>query len=176
MDDDIKFWDRDINKQELKKILKDDLNPKYCHMAALLLARTNKPSLVFNSYIDKISFVRNWQKIKRRMRLDEWNNQRIIFWDEIYRAVLKTTDKSMIKTTPKRLKNTDIEIQRICNQIREYRKKKNITQAELAEKSGVSQQTISFLERGYLNISLRTFRKITDALELSVELLEKRLR
>ncbi len=119
MDNDIKFWDRDIDKQKFKKILKEDSNPEYCSMAALLLARTNDPSLVFNSYIDKISFVKNWQKIKRRMRLDKWNNQRIIFWDEVYKAVLKTIDRSKVKTTTKRLKNTDIEIQRISNEIRE---------------------------------------------------------
>jgi len=171
--DDIRFWDRNINKVQLKEILSDDSNPKFFNMAALLLSRTNKPDVVFKNYISKIDFVKNWQKIKRKMRADKWNDQRIILWDEIYKVVSKTVDKNRIKTTRQRFKDTDDEMQRICSKIREYRKKKNMTQVELAKKSQVSQQIISFVERGYLNVSLRTFRKIIDALGLYLEVLDK---
>jgi len=169
----MEFWDIKITKQELKKVLKDKSNPKFSSMAALLLSRSNNPSIVFKDYIDKIVFVSNWQKIKRKMRLDNWNDQRILFWDQIYKTLLETIDKDKIKRGTQRLKNTDVDMQRISAEIKDFRKKKGVTQVKLAEMSGLSQQTISFLERGYLNISLRTFKKIADALELSIELLER---
>ena len=169
----MEFWDINITKKELKKVLKDKSNPKFSSMAALLLSRSNNPSIIFKDYIDKIVFVSNWQKIKRKMRLDNWNDQRILFWDQIYKTLLETIDKDKIKRGTQRLKNTDVDMQRISAEIKDFRKKKGVTQVKLAEMSGLSQQTISFLERGYLNISLRTFKKIADALELSIELLER---
>jgi len=169
----MEFWDINITKKELKKVLKDKSNPKFSSMAALLLSRSNNPSIIFKDYIDKIVFVSNWQKIKRKMRLDNWNDQRILFWDQVYKTLLETIDKSKIKRGTQRLKSTDADMQRISSKIKDFRKKKGVTQVKLAEMSGLSQQTISFLERGYLNISLRTFKKIADALELSIELLER---
>src|SRR4030042_108946 len=83
------FWDKKINTEEVKKILKDELNPRFIEFASLLLARTNKPKKVFTNYLSQEAFVRNWAKIKLRMRENKWNNTRIIFWDEIYRVVRK---------------------------------------------------------------------------------------
>lgn len=56
------------------------------------------------------------------------------------------------------------------NKIREYRKKKKITQAELAQKSGVSRVTISQLEAGIeRNTSSKTLLSIAKALNSTVD-------
>ena len=166
------FWDKKINTEEAKKILKDELNPRFIEFASLLLARTNKPKKVFANYLSQEVFVKNWAKIKRRMRENRWNNTRIIFWDEIYRAVRKNRNiKGLIELKERPLR-VDPEIKIICDQIRDTRKKSGLTQIELAKKSGLSQQSISFVEKGYVNISLRTLEKITDALNLKIVLLE----
>ena len=53
--------------------------------------------------------------------------------------------------------------------IKEYREKSNITQEELAEKSGVSRTTISYLENGLLNSTTNTtMLKIANALNCKV--------
>lgn len=56
------------------------------------------------------------------------------------------------------------------NKIREYRKKKKMTQAELAQKSGVSRVTISQLEAGIeRNTSSKTLLSIAKALNSTID-------
>lgn len=167
------FWDKKIDKDEVKKILSDELNPRFVEFASLLLARTNKPRNVFNNYLSKELFIKNWAKIKRRMRENKWNERRIIFWDEIYRAVRKDANIKISREVKKRPLNIDPEIKIICDQIRDNRKKIGLTQTELAKTTGLSQQTISFVEQGYVNISMRTLKKIADALNLRLILANK---
>ena len=51
------------------------------------------------------------------------------------------------------------------NKIREIRKKKGLTQEELAKKAGVSRGWICSLENGYYTVtSTKTLKKIADAL------------
>ena len=51
------------------------------------------------------------------------------------------------------------------NKIREIRKKKGLTQEELAKKAGVSRGWICGLENGYYTVtSTKTLKKIADAL------------
>lgn len=49
--------------------------------------------------------------------------------------------------------------------IKEYRKKLEMTQEELADKVGVTRQTINALEQGRYNPSLELAYKITKALK-----------
>ncbi|MFH0772493.1 MAG: helix-turn-helix transcriptional regulator [Candidatus Omnitrophota bacterium] len=173
MDNNSIFWDKKTSKDEVKKILSDELNPRFIGFASLLLARSNKPKNIFNDYLSKELFAKNWLKIKRRMRENKWNERRIIFWDEIYKAVRKDPAIKILKEAKKRPLDMDPEIKIICNQIKDTRNKIGLTQTELAEKTGLSQQTISFVEQGYVNISIRTLKKIADALNLRVVLADR---
>ncbi len=176
MDDNITvFWDKKTSIDEAKTILRDELNPRFVEFASLLLARTNKPRSVFNNYLNKELFVNNWAKIKRRMRENKWNDRRIIFWDEIYMAVKKNMPIGKIRKSKERSLDFDPEIKSICDQIKDYRKKRGLTQAGLAKESGLSQQSISFVEQGYVNISIRTLKKIADVLNLKLVLEDKEM-
>lgn len=53
--------------------------------------------------------------------------------------------------------------------VREIRKQRNLTQADLAEMTGLSQATISFAEKGDGAASMSTYRRIADALNVSFE-------
>ncbi len=56
--------------------------------------------------------------------------------------------------------------------VRENRMKRNMTQGELAEKSGLSRATINYLERHpEKNASTRTLAKVASALDVSIETL-----
>lgn len=167
------FWDKKINTEEAKRALKDEHNPRFIEFASLLLARSNKPKKIFAEYLSKELFVENWLKIKRRMRDNKWNDRRIIFWDEIYRAVRKNINIKGLRERRARPLDIDPEIKIICEKIKEHRKKSRLTQVELAKKTGLSQQSISFAEQGYINISLRTLKKIADALNLRILLENK---
>jgi transcriptional regulator with XRE-family HTH domain len=49
-----------------------------------------------------------------------------------------------------------------------YRKRRKLSQAELAEIAGVSRNSISMLERGEYNPTLDQLRKISTALEVEL--------
>lgn len=59
-------------------------------------------------------------------------------------------------------------LQNINNQIRDLRIAKKITQQELTERTNLSVPYISQIENNHRNISLETFVKIVDALEVSL--------
>jgi len=62
--------------------------------------------------------------------------------------------------------------QHIGEIIQELRKKKDMTQEELALKSGVSYTTLIKIERGSVqNPTVKTIKKIANALEESVDIL-----
>jgi len=167
------FWDKSISTEEVKKILKDEFNPRFIEFSSLLLARTNKPKNVFSNYLSKDIFVKNWSKIKRKMRQNKWNNTRIIFWSEIYRAVKKNVNIEKVTQSKERPLDFDPEIKNICDRIKDHRKKSGLTQRDLANRTGLSQQSISFVEKGYVNLSIRTLKKIVDALNLKLTLQDR---
>ncbi|MCF6409663.1 helix-turn-helix transcriptional regulator [Pseudalkalibacillus salsuginis] len=53
--------------------------------------------------------------------------------------------------------------------IKEYRAKNNMTQLELAKEVGVRRETISFLEKGEYNPSLKLATKIARQFHVSIE-------
>ena len=63
----------------------------------------------------------------------------------------------------------------IGSTVKAYRKSNNLTQQELAQKVGITRQTLSKLEQGEIaKISLGVFVKILDALNLELEIGEKK--
>lgn len=53
--------------------------------------------------------------------------------------------------------------------IREFRAKKDMTQAQLAETVGVRRETIVFLEKGKYNPSLKLAHDVAKALDTTIE-------
>lgn len=162
------FWDRNITKKEAAKVLGDEYSPRFVEYAALFLSRTNDPRAVFGKYIDKKAFCRQWRMIKKRMRTNRWGDKRIIYWDEIYKVLVKRFDKNELRIPKEKRTAIDPEISRVGEKIRSTRKAKGWTQGDLAQNSGFSQQTISFIEGGYINVSFLTLKKIAASLGLSI--------
>lgn len=53
--------------------------------------------------------------------------------------------------------------------IRDYRVKKNLTQAELAEAVGVRRETVVFLEKGKYNPSLKLAHDVAKTLDATID-------
>lgn len=68
--------------------------------------------------------------------------------------------------------NAKVESLRLTMRLREIRRNANISQLELAEKSGVGQDKISKIERGSHNFTIQTLQKIAAAMgkEVKIEL------
>ena len=59
----------------------------------------------------------------------------------------------------------------IGENVKKYREKANLTQADLAEKVGIGTASVSRIERGEKRMKLETLRAVADALDISVGLL-----
>jgi len=170
------FWDKKTSLEEIKSILKDESNKKFVSFAALLLGRTTDIKGVFSTYLDKITFCKNWRKIKRKMRKDKWTSPNINFWDEVYNVFveekeIKETKATLIAQERKILKKP--ELGNLSDIIRKTRKEQRWTQKDLAKNVGLSQQTISLMESGKFNFSVKSLMKILSALKLRFELMPR---
>ena len=59
----------------------------------------------------------------------------------------------------------------IGENVKKYREKANLTQADLAEKVGIGTASVLRIERGEKRMKLETLRAVADALDISVGLL-----
>ncbi len=71
--------------------------------------------------------------------------------------------------TPQRIEfENELKAEILAYQFKELRKKKNLTQAQLAEKTGIEKGQISRIENGKYNLTLATINKIAAALGAKV--------
>ena len=59
------------------------------------------------------------------------------------------------------------DVRKIGNKMLELRKKAGLTQAELAERAGLSDRTFADIERGNVNMRIETLLRICDALRVT---------
>lgn len=163
------LWDRNMSPADIKNILSNDQHDRFVELAALLFSRNNTPRKVFSEYIERERFVKNWQRIKRWMRKNNWNDQRIIYWQAVYERLIKDyKDKGIPVRTQKKPEIPDELYGQVGKKIKAMRKENRLTQKELAKKLGISQQIISHIEQGKANVSLLTLKKVANALGTNV--------
>ena len=164
------LWDKKISDAAARKILKQPEDRKFAAIAAILLSRKGNPKEVFASYLEPLTFCRQWNNIKRKMRQDKWSEPRIIYWQAIYERL---ADKYHKKGIIFRAGTQQVR-EKLCiavgGQISSIRKEQNISQKALAEKMNISQQLISRVEKGGENISLTTLVNIARALGMRVKI------
>jgi DNA-binding XRE family transcriptional regulator len=159
------LWDRRIGLSEARKILSRPEDDRFILIASLLLARKPNPREVFKDYLDPVLFCKEWHRIKKKMRQDRWGGQRLIFWQAIYEKLLDRYRKKGMKFRDTRdMEVRDPVCEAVGKEIHRVRKEKDLSQEQLAQKAGVSQQLISRIEKGKENISLITLKKISKAL------------
>ncbi|MDO8580626.1 MAG: helix-turn-helix transcriptional regulator [Candidatus Omnitrophota bacterium] len=167
------LWDTNISVEEIQAILQDPQQERFVNMAALLLSRKNTPKEVFDQYLDRKVFVQHWNRIKRQMRKDSWNDPRIVFWQAVYEKLVAEFKAKGIAIRPiKQRKTADALSGYIAEMIKTSRKSSDFTQGELAKKIGISQQIISRIEKGQNDMRLLTLEKIAEHLSahLTIEL------
>lgn len=163
------LWDRKLTIAEAKRILKAPDHKNFSLIASLLFSRKNEPREVFGEYIEPLLFCKNWAVIKRRMRKDEWNQPRIIFWQAIYEKLQEKYRRKGIVFRKESPLVKDTLCKTVGGEIRKIRKQKGLSQKALAEKLGFSQQLMSRVEQGKENLSLITLKRISGALGRKVE-------
>ena len=162
------LWDQKIGLQKAKRILKDPLNPSFLRLASMLLLRKNNPREVFKEYLSPLLFCQNWARIKGLMKKDAWGKPRLHFWQAVYEKVREKLIKKRVVLRPSALYEVDDFCRLIGNEIKGLRRKKRLTQKELARKLHISQQIISRIESGRQNMSVITLKNIINALGAEV--------
>ena len=153
------FWS--LNDQalaETEKALGDPDNPIFVRRAITLLSRCDDPEELF-AVIPKAIFVNQWASIRRQWKKSGVNPDHRAWWDAIYRSIVSPDEDFQGEAASRHLRY-------IGSQIKTARKKKEWTQAELAERVGMGQKEISEIENGKSNITLLTLIKLAKTLEV----------
>ncbi len=162
------FWDMSLSAEEVQDILKDPEHERFVSLTALILSRTTDVKEVFSKYVSKENFVTKWRMIKRRLKTNKWN-QNIIYWEIVHSNLYRELkQKGGFKVANPRLRIKNAKIHELALIIKDARKTRKWSQADLAKKIGSTQQSISNIEKGQIDFSIHTFLKVTTALELNV--------
>lgn len=164
------LWDRKISIAQARSILRDPRHPKFLKLAALLLARKNRPAEVFKADLSAVDFCRNWQRIKPIMRKDAWGESRTHFWQAVFEKVKEKLKRRGTVIRPAETKRTEALLKATGKKLKDLRQEKRLTQRELARKLKISQQIISRVESGQQNISLLTLKEMVAALQAKVNI------
>ncbi len=166
------LWDKKYSEAQVKQILRDPKNSRFAEITAIMLARNNQPKKIFKRYIKAKLFCVEWPSIKRRMRSNKWNDERIVFWQGIYDYLVARFKKSGISIAEKRKSlGEEARFQELGNIVKKARRDAGLTQAGLARKMKVSQQVISRIESGRGNASFSTLSSIARALKKRVKII-----
>lgn len=159
------LWNVKTTDAEAKKILNNPEDPRFYLYAAKRLATANLPREVFRDYLRREDFLMYWPAIKRQMRKDSRNHERVIFWQGAYEHLIKELKvKGTPFVRPKAEVRIDPEQQRIGEALKELRRAKKMTQAELAKRTGLTQQHIAKIEKGITRPRPETRKAIDKAL------------
>jgi len=168
------LWDKKVSIGAAKTILGNPRDKHFLSFAGSLLSRKNIPKEVFKYYLKRRDFVLNWNRIKRQMRKNSWNDPRIEYWQAIYEKLREKDEFKNVRLfrEEKAERRETAVFEEVANRIKIIRKQKGISQKVLAGKLKVSQQVISRVESGRENVSLSTLKKVADGLgaKLSVDI------
>lgn len=151
-------WDINLPESKIKKILTMENDYRFPRIAGALLSRVDDPKEVFK-LITPVAFCRRWRAIELEIKSDEWTKEKAAFWKIIYINLskeLREKGEKIRKPDKIALDNFNRDL---ISKIKASRKKALLTQGELAELMGCSQQYISGIEKGREKISLDFLRK-----------------
>jgi DNA-binding XRE family transcriptional regulator len=161
------LWNVNKTEEEARKILKDPAHPAFLLYAARRLANANLPREIFRDYLSKEDFLKCWPAIKRQMNKDSRNHDRILFWGGVHEYLKRDLKRKGISVAwPKAEIRVDPDQQKTGQSIRELRRSRKMTQAELARKTGLTQQHIAKIEKGATCPRPQTLKKIRERLGL----------
>ena len=124
-----------------------------------MLARVKDSKQVFN-LISRDAFCRRFRSIENEIKSDEWTREKAAFWKATYLRLSKELRAKGEKIRQSERIQLDDFDKDLVVKIRECRKKALMTQKELAEFMGCSQQFISNIEKGREKPNLDFLKKL----------------
>ena len=83
-----------------------------------------------------------------------------------------TLEDYLKRFSKKQRQNIEAEIRLydLVKSVRQARKQKGLTQAELAKKAGINRTTLSLVETGSRNVTVATLMRLADAMDMKLDI------
>lgn len=162
-------WDLNIPMSKIKKILRREDDPRFPRLAGVLLARVQDPKQAFD-LITPQAFCRRFRAIQNEISSDEWTREKSAFWKATYLRLSKELQQSGEKIRkPEKIRLDDFDKALIVT-TQGCRKAALLSQKELAERMGCSQQYISGVETGREKITIGFLKKMVEVTGQRIDL------
>lgn len=155
------YWDLGMPFEKIREILADEQNPTFPRIAARLLARVDDPEQVF-SLIKPLAFCRRFYAIQQKVNKDEWTKEKGAFWRATYERYSREFQRSGVRLRQRLAPERDPFIEELTGKVRECREALHLSQGEVAEMLGCSQQFVSGIEQGREKITIDYLRRFAN--------------
>ncbi len=155
------YWDLGMPIEKIRDILTDEQNPKFPRVAARLLARVDDPEQVF-SLIKPLAFCRRFYAIQQEVNKDEWTKEKGAFWRATYERYSREFKHSGVRLRQRQPREPDPFIEELTSKLRQCREALHLSQGEVAEMLGCSQQFVSGIEQGREKITIDYLRRFAS--------------
>jgi len=155
------YWDLGMPFEKIREILTDEQNPKFPLVAARLLARVDDPEQVF-SLIKPLAFCRRFYAIQQEVNKDEWTKEKGAFWRATYERYSREFQRSGVRLRQQQPRERDPFIEELTVKLRQSREALHLSQGQVAEMLGCSQQFVSGIEQGREKITIDYLRRFAN--------------
>ncbi|PIQ86120.1 MAG: hypothetical protein COV74_06055 [Candidatus Omnitrophica bacterium CG11_big_fil_rev_8_21_14_0_20_45_26] len=163
------YWDLNMPFKKIKQILAREDDPRFSRIAGTLLARVPDPKQVF-ALITPTAFCRRYQAIENEIKLDEWTKERVAFWKATYLRLSKELQEKGERIRKPEVVELDDFDRVLIEKVKQCRKAAAMSQKELAQFMGYSQQFISGIETGREKITMDFLKKLAQITEQRIDL------
>ena len=155
------YWDLNMPFKKIQQILAREDDPRFPRLAGTLLSRVQDPKQVFD-LITPAAFCRRYQAIENEIKSDEWAKEKAAFWKATYLRLAKELQEKGEKFRKPEVIELDAFDRALVEQVIQCRKAAAMSQKELAQFMGCSQQFISGIETGREKISMDFLKKLSQ--------------
>ena len=155
------YWDLNMPFKKIKQILAREDDPRFPKIAGTLLARVQDPKQVFN-LIAPAAFCRRYQAIENEIKSDEWAKEKAAFWKATYLRLSKELQGKGEKIRRPEVIELDAFDRALVEKVIQCRKVAAMSQKELAQFMGYSQQFISGIETGRQKMTVDFLKKLSQ--------------
>ena len=163
------YWDLNMPLKKIKQILARQDDPRFPRITGTLLARVQDPKQVFN-LITPTSFCRRYQAIGNEIKSDEWTKERASFWKATYLRLSKELQEKGERIRKSEIIELDAFDRALVEKVIQCRKVAAMSQKELAQFMGYSQQFISGVETGRQKMTVDFLKKLSEITDQRIDL------
>lgn len=164
------YWDIPIPYSKIKQILAREEDPRFARIAGAMLSRMQDPKQAFE-LISPAAFCRHFRAIEKEILSDEWTKGKAAFWKATYLRLSKELKEKGEKIRkPEKIELDDFD-RVLLEKVKQCRKNALMSQKELAEFMGYSQQYISGIETGREKMTLDFLKKLSGITRERIELI-----